>query len=139
MRLNNNMRNKIKRDVLRNVRRMNIKKKYNLHLKNDELEKGTKLNAGLRKIDLPKKTAVVLVDKNPTLNWGHPCEHLLFDTETGELYERIEADFPPNDFFTNPENFEGFHMPTTMESVLASKKLAVSPIPAITNALTKAR
>jgi hypothetical protein len=139
MKLKVNIREKIKGDVLKNITKMNIKKEYNLHLKDDELEKGVKLKAGMREVDLPRKTAVVLVDKNPIMNWGHPCEHLLFDSETGELYNRIEADFPPDDFITNPENFEGFLTPVKRDNILAGKKLVIAPVPAITNALVNAR
>jgi hypothetical protein len=139
MKIKNEIKSKIKNEVLSGLRRMNCQKAFNIYLKNDIIDTGVKMNAGLQEIDIPKKTAFVLIDEAPTLNWAHPCEHILCDSETGEIYNRIKACFPPAEFIRNPENFEDIHTPVKRENVLKGRKLSTSPIPAITNALNNAR
>ncbi|MCK4637998.1 MAG: hypothetical protein KAT33_01120, partial [Bacteroidales bacterium] len=139
MKIKNEIKSKIKKEVLSGLKRMNCQKDFNIYLKNDIIDTGVKMNAGLQKIDIPKKTAFVLIDEAPTLNWAHPCEHILCDSETGEIYNRIKASFPPSEFMRNPESFEDIHTPVKRKNVLKDRKLSTSPIPAITNALNNAR
>ena len=128
----------IKKDALNNIKRKNTVGEVNLYLYEEELPAKHILKAGPEDISIPKKTAFVFADKAPQYNWGHSCEYLSYDANTGDLYDKKEAEFPPINFFTDPKKFEAFHTPVKQIDTLEEKKLTMKPIPAITYALTNA-
>ena len=128
----------IKKDALNNIKKKNTVGEVNLYLYEEELPAKHILKAGPKDISIPKKTAFVFADKAPQYNWGHSCEYLSYDANTGDLYDKKEAEFPPLNFFTDPKKFEAFHTPVKQIDTLEAKKLTMKPIQAITYALTNA-
>lgn len=55
---------------------------------------GEELTIDGRTLRRERELAVVFVDLEPMLNWGHRCRYLLVDRESGEV-EIIEARLPP--------------------------------------------
>lgn len=49
---------------------------------------------------------LVLVDKEPECNWAHKCEYKMFNGNTGEYIETIQALLPPASFILNYEDYE---------------------------------
>ena len=54
----------------------------------------------------PTKQALVFVDEAPQWNWGHPCKYMLYDLETGEMFDERQRRLPPAQFLLEPEKFE---------------------------------
>ena len=139
MKLSRGLKDTIKKDAMKNVRRSNMAGEANLYLHVEELRAKQKVNAGPERIAIPRKTALVLADMAPRYNWGHRCQHILYDSNTGKPYKAIDAEFPPTGFFTNPGEFEAIHTPVKPADELRERKRRVARVPAITNALTNAR
>jgi hypothetical protein len=59
-----------------------------------ELAPGSTLKIDQKEIPIPRASAVVFVDKEPQVNWGHACRYLLVDLEDGHVAS-IPAQFPP--------------------------------------------
>ncbi len=79
------------------------------------LPRGQQMVQGLNKsYELSRPTVVVLADLMPHYNWGHPCEHHLYDSETGEHYDTQKSQFPPNAWFHAPQEFQSLHAPMTL-------------------------
>lgn len=51
-------------------------------------------------------TIVVFSDDAPNCNWAHPCRYFFFDADTDELYDTIDAQFPP--FFLKDQEESNF-------------------------------
>ncbi len=49
---------------------------------------------------------LVLVDKEPLMNWAHDCEYRIYHAETGELLETIAARMPPATFMVSRNDYE---------------------------------
>jgi hypothetical protein len=139
MTLTNTVREKVRKVSLDKIRRFNAVEGANLYMNIEEVPTNHTINAGLQTLSVPRRTAFVLADLAPRFNWGHPCQHMLFDADTGELYESVEAQFPPAEYYTNRESFEAIATPVKPIDVMNARKLQTGPIPAITNALTNAR
>jgi len=138
MQLSKQIKNKIKQDALSNLKSRNLVGEINLYLHIEEFSADRKLKAGHKEVSIPRRTALVFADMAAGYNWGHPCQYMLYDANTGESYDSVEAQFPPLNFFTNPENFEAFHMPVKPIDVLRDGKFRIAPIPAITRVLKNA-
>ena len=110
----------------------------NLHINRNMVKQGHSLVLGLnRSATVPKDAALVLVDHAPLSNWGHPCEHMLFDAKTGEHIETHSASLPPDSFHHTPENYKAIyapvkHLPTKTD------KLVPAAIPKLNEALNTA-
>lgn len=75
------------------------------------------IKAGHQTIAIKKPTAVVFVDDEPLANWSHDCRYLLHDSDTGKLYQEVNAGFPP--YLVNPpETFKAFHLPVVAQNPL---------------------
>ena len=68
----------------------------NLWIHSDVLKRGHTIEAQHQKIEIERDTVVVFADDAPLANWGHPCRYLLYEPENGELYRKIDAQFPPS-------------------------------------------
>ncbi|UFS69809.1 hypothetical protein LPW11_18205 [Geomonas sp. RF6] len=83
-----------------------------LSINTEPLNAGVKLVTGLAKsYTLPRPTVMALVDLKPHHNWGHPCEHHLYDATTGDHYDVKPAQFPPHAYFESPKAFQLVHGP----------------------------
>ena len=114
-------------------------KHVNLYLNTHSLEKGHSLMLGLnRTVEVSRESILVLVDHAPLYNWGHPCEHMLYDAKSGEYYETHASQFPPASYHHNPEQYDAIHTPLVMPP--AEKTALVEPvkIPQLDNAIANA-
>jgi hypothetical protein len=59
-----------------------------------ELPQGSSLTIDQKVIPVKRASAVVFVDREPRVNWGHAARYLLIDLESGDL-QSIDAQFPP--------------------------------------------
>lgn len=139
MELSNMVKDKIRRAALDRVKRLNAIEGTNLYVNVEEIPANQRIIAGPQVLSIPRRTAFVLADLAPQYNWGHPCQHMLFDADTGELYESVEAQFPPVEYYVNREKFESIAAPVKPINVVGDRILRAGPIPALTNALTNAR
>jgi hypothetical protein len=65
-----------------------------------------------QKLNFARPTIMAFADDAPLYNWAHPCRYLLYDAETGELYDEIKAMFPPYAAEKEaPKSFYAFHEP----------------------------
>ena len=83
-------------------------KKANLYVQREVLREGHVINAQHQRIRLKRNSIVVFVDDAPQFNWGHPCRYLLYDAKSRELYEQVDAAFPPH-LVDTPDSFELYH------------------------------
>lgn len=59
-----------------------------------ELAPGSTITIDQKEVPVRRASAVVFVDKEPQVNWGHACRYLLVDLEDGRVVS-IAAQFPP--------------------------------------------
>ena len=86
-----------------------------LHLHTEGLPQGLAMVQGLNKVfKLPRNSVVVLADLKPLQNWGHPCEHHLYDAATGDHYDTQNSQFPPDAWFSAPQQFQALHAPVAL-------------------------
>lgn len=133
--------NKVKQHAIAHLQSRNdiSHRHVNLHLLSRAVEKGHALTLGLdRSVSLSRESVLVLVDHAPLCNWGHPCEHLLYDAKSGEHYETHASELPPPSYHHNPELYQSIHTPVAYPA--AEKAQLVSPgrIPKLDNALANA-
>ena len=83
----------------------------NNYLNVNVLEIKEKFRYGRLTKELTTNTALVFEDRAPNFNWGHECRYYLYNAETGDRYDKVKAEFPPNDFYDEPENYNGFNVP----------------------------
>lgn len=136
---------KIRSDVLakikeQSLRQLNVndRKRRNIYIDNEQLPAGKVLVAGHQRMELTRDTALVFEDLAPQFNWGHPCRYILHDPNSGEPYDSVTAEFPPN--LKEPrESLQIFHEPVKQINRLQEKikkpAVAVGLINALTNAL----
>jgi hypothetical protein len=105
------IRTKIKNEMLGHFRNLNTDMHVNLQLYNQVIKRGEKINVLEREVNIQRDTALVLADLSPYWNWAHPCQYCLHDAQTGELYETVDASFPPPQMRRKPANIEAFHNP----------------------------
>lgn len=120
MKLSQDVRSKIKRDILRDVRNLKAEKRVNLQLYDEMLNVGETIRAFSQEVVLRRNTALVLADLAPQCNWAHPCQWCLHDAGTGELYQKVNASFPPPQLRKYPDRVEVFHAPVRL---LDTKKM----------------
>jgi hypothetical protein len=87
-------------------------KTANLHIETELLRKGHIINARHQEIPLKHDTVIVFSDDAPLYNWAHPCRYLLYDANSGKLYEEVKAEFPTH-LNEPPETYKAFHMPVS--------------------------
>jgi hypothetical protein len=113
--------------ILRNIqdgafRRLPAKRREstNLYLMEEIQLTKSVIKAGHQTIKIARPTAVVFVDDEPMANWSHNCRYLLHDAETGELYQEVNASFPPS--IVNLEStLKAFHTPVVAFNPLQIK------------------
>jgi len=141
MKIKKDLREKVKKSAIKQVRKLNTRGKddINLYMNTIELPKDHILNAGRIKHKVKRKSVFVLADLAPKLNWSHPCKHMLFDAETGELYDEVQANLPPAEFYIKRNEFDGIHTPVKLPIIAKERALLKGKIPGLTNALVNAR
>lgn len=103
MELNPTIRARIEADAQNRARAQNRDTVTNAFLHREVLASGQQLNAAALRVSLARDTVLVFVDLAPTCNWAHPCEYHLYDANTGDLYQTVEASLPPAQLATNPQ------------------------------------
>jgi hypothetical protein len=100
---------KIKLDAL--TRMSWVKSKAtNLFIEERTMKKGQDIMAGHQRIPIKEDTVMVFADEAPYLNWAHPCRYYLYDEKKGELYDEVQAKFPP--YLTEPPGtYRAVHLP----------------------------
>ncbi len=111
MKLIQTIKTQVKQNTLAHFSNLNTEQRINLQLYDEMLNGGETLSAFERVVEIPRDTALVLADLAPQCNWAHPCQYCLYDAHTGELYETVEASFPPSQMRKNPDSVELFHSP----------------------------
>ena len=101
---------KIKSGIVSNLS-WNAARNTNLHIENQVLKKGEAVLAYKQRIVMERNSIMVFADDAPQFNWSHPCRYLLHDAETGDLYNEVEAQFPPYMTADVPKTFQAFHTP----------------------------
>lgn len=92
--------------------------KINLSLLDEVLPKNDRLRVLGLDHTLDRDTAVVLADLAPQYNWAHPCRIYLHDAVTGQLYNQVNASFPPIQIKQETAPVERFHSPVTVSDVV---------------------
>jgi hypothetical protein len=111
MKLSQSLIVQVKRDIVRHFRSLKAEKRVNLRLYDEVLNAGEAIRAFNQEVVLPRNTACVLADLAPQCNWAHACEWCLHDADTGELYQKVKASFPPPQMWRRPQSVELFHAP----------------------------
>jgi hypothetical protein len=107
-----------RKDILPNL--------VNLHLHTYGLENGQALTLGINRIiNISRESILVFVDHAPLYNWGHACEHMLYDATNGEHYKTYASQFPPDSYFHTPGQYTAIHSPVAHPPV--EKSVAVEP------------
>lgn len=114
MKLADEVRNKIQKDMLVHLRNINAVSLVNLELYTEIMRRGEKVKIFESEVEIPKDTAFVLADLAPQCNWAHPCQFYLHDAQTGELYKKVDSSFPPPQYKQNPESVERFYEPVKL-------------------------
>lgn len=130
MKLSQAMRAQIKRNILSNFRSLNAQRRVNLSIYDEILNVGETLRVFNQEVVIRRNTAFVLADLAPQCNWAHPCQWCLHDTDTGELYQKMDASFPPSQLRRNPERVEVFHAPVRLldtQRMRAHRRAGIAP------------
>ncbi len=138
MKLSQALKARIREQALEEVGKLDNLDEVNVFLYDEQLERGVKMAAASAVIQADKKTALVMVDQAPKLNWGHPCQHLLYSIDTTELYDRVEAEFPPDEYFNLRHRFEGLHTPVARDDTIRERNVQARLLPEMEAALTNA-
>ena len=131
MKLSKELMGKIERDAKNNLKRKKLLKRANIYLHVEELPAKKKLRSPLKDLDIPRKSALVFADLAPEFNWGHPCKHMLYDTDKGRLYKEIDAEFPPTEFFKRTDKFRAIQMPIKPRAPVKLRRSRLKPLPSI--------
>lgn len=135
---------KIKTDVLAKIKEQSLKqlnvneaKRRNIYIDTEQLSSDEVLVAGHQRIELSRDTALVFEDLAPQFNWGHPCRYILHDSNTGDLYDSVDAEFPP-DLKEPRESLQVFHKPVKQINWMKEKIKKPAVTGRLANALTNA-
>jgi len=127
---------KIKEYSLRQLN-INEKTKRNIYVDTERLPAGKVLAASHQKIELSRDTALVFEDLAPQYNWGHPCRSVLYNPDTGEPYDSVDSEFPP-DWKERRETLKIFHEPVKQVNWMKEKLKKPAVVSGLANALTNA-
>lgn len=87
----------------------------NFYLQEDVFSTRRILPVPRQKVLTTRQTIMAFVDDAPLYNWAHPCRYILHDAETGEIYDEVNAQFPPYVLDKEvPKTFKAFHTPVVM-------------------------
>ncbi len=109
----------VKKASLEQFETLHMQQSVNLAVYNEVVSAGHKIVLLEQEVHFPRDTALVLADLAPEKNWAHPCQYLLFDADSGELYDKVDAAFPPKQMRREPGNVEHFHAPVKLPDTLA--------------------
>ena len=65
-----------------------------VYLDENEIQAGSSLKVDGADIPVRHRSAMVFVDREPQVNWGHSSRYLLIDLDSGNVVSH-EAQFPP--------------------------------------------
>ncbi len=138
MPISDEIKEKIKKDAMSKVEKLNKIEKANIYFYEDKLPEDTDTvgffidNAASFKAKPQEENVLVLVDHEPQYNWGHDCQHLIYNADTGDHQETIDSRFPPVTFIEKPEKYETLNAPVKF---IEEKEFEVKAIPALDNLL----
>jgi hypothetical protein len=89
-------------------------------------EAGESLDLGVDKLEFERPTHIVFVDEAPGMNWAHPCHYLLYQADSGEFMERVDAKFPYYLSEGRPRTLEMFQSSRTIEEYQRKKEMRVA-------------
>ncbi len=120
--------------------RNDINPKYtNLYVDTNSVKQGQILTLGLnRSVTVSRESILVLVDHAPLYNWGHACEHKLYDAITGEYYESHDSQFPPSSHYHTPTQYAAIHVPVALPVLQSVQPVEVTKIPQLDNVIANA-
>ena len=130
MKLSQALKAQLKSEIFSDIRDINVERRVNLSLYDEVLNAGKKIRVFDKEVVIPRNTALVMADLAPQCNWAHPCQYRLYDADTGKLYQKMNASFPPPQFRRHPERVEVFHAPVQpidTQKMRAVKRAAVAP------------
>jgi hypothetical protein len=110
---------KIQMDAFQRMSWVNSKA-TNLYIEERPIKAGGKVNAYQDEISIDQDTIMVFADEAPIYNWAHPCRYLLYNSEDGQLYDEVNANFPPYLTKTS-ETFKAFHEPVRVITEIATR------------------
>ena len=100
----------IKRSILTNNN--SYLKTSNFYVQEEIFSERTPIPIPRHQLHFTRPTILAFADDAPLHNWAHPCRYLLHDAKTGELYQEIQAQFPPYARESEtPASFYAFHEP----------------------------
>ena len=141
MKLNKDISEKIKTDIIKIISEEMEEdlQHINLYLYTDEILSDEKINIGLEKEIIAKdKTGMVFADLAPEYNWSHPCKYFLYSLNTNKVIDKIDAEFPPSDFYSKYDNYEPFHQPIKLKNIIEDRKSKAKNIPFLSKILNNA-
>jgi hypothetical protein len=103
---------KIQLDAFQRMSWVNSKA-TNLYIEEKPIKPGGKIGVYQNDISIEQNTIMVFADEAPVYNWAHPCRYFLYNAEDGQLYDEINASFPPY-LVEAPKTFRMFHDPVRM-------------------------
>lgn len=129
MKLKKVIQTKIQSELLKSMKKLKQDKKVNLHIHEQVLKVGERVKMASLEVPIEQDTALAFVDLAPEYNWVHPCEYHLYDSNTGELYETINASVPPQKVIlsgSNAPRYElldlvGFHKPVSLRDTASRR------------------
>lgn len=67
-----------------------------------------------RSFENVQDVSYMLVDMEPEYNWGHSCQHMLFNSESAEMQGLQPHLFPPRSYFIQRETYADVHHPVEL-------------------------
>ncbi len=111
-----------------------LSKKNNLFRSNQIVVKNQEIEYEPgKKLKLKKDSVMVLIDKAPDCNWGHPCQQVYYDAETGDALKTIDSIYPSLNYQIAPTQYESVYTPVELPETSDS---GISEIPALSEAVT---
>lgn len=82
----------------------------NLYLDERIYTTGEQIGPKRQDIFADRSSILVFADDEPRANFSHACRYLLYDSQTGEPYKELQAQFPPF-VKVRPQTLKAFHEP----------------------------
>ncbi|MFW9866512.1 MAG: C13 family peptidase [Candidatus Thorarchaeota archaeon] len=141
MKLNINVSETIKEDIIKIISEegeLDLQT-VNLYLYTDEISLDQKITIGFEKeVIAREKTGMVFVDLKPEYNWAHPCKYYLYSLNSNTVIDKIDAEFPPPDFYSKYNNYEPFHQPVQFKNIIEDRAIKAKKIPFLSNIIRNA-
>jgi hypothetical protein len=133
--LDSKIKNFIRNSISNEITRKNVSTQSNVYVHKKVMTNKADTDGFYSPLALTNSPAdvsqtLVLVDKEPELNWGHECEYRMYNGDTGDHIETIQAQFPPASFIINNEDYESVGPLAQLKS-LSKGNIEIKPIPGL--------